>query len=280
MLKSVNLTLGLTVFAAALMVASLGPGWAAEVKTFRDCSDCPEMAVVPAGSVVLELPYVAESERRPIEVPSFAIARHEITIDEWDQCVDAGSCSDIPQQGHWIKTGQHPITNMTQSQANDYVRWLSSRTSINYRLLSEIEWEYAARGGAMMDFTWGNESVEPCPYGNHDDVSYKSRLMGKGDARRYARCDDGFVFTAPVGSLRPNDFGLYDMGGNVWEWTASCWAEFPLSAQSNGEPDCEKAVIRGGSFRGGAPTMSPSFRASRPRDFSNVDIGFRVGRDL
>lgn len=273
-------SLGWAVLASGLLpllVASAASVHADDLKTFRDCLDCPEMVGLPPGSVVMGLPYLDEGERQPTEVPGFVASRHEVTIDDWNRCVEAGSCAEIPQQGHWPKTGRHPVTNMTWNQANDYVQWLSSRTSKSYRLLSEVEWEYAARGGVQTNFAWGDEDVEPCPYGNFDEVSYKSRLTDKANARRYARCDDGFVFTAPVGSLRPNDFGLHDMGGNVWEWTDDCWKE-SLTAD-DGKVDCGKAAIRGDSFRVGAPAMSPSYRASRHRDFSNADIGFRVGRD-
>ncbi|MDA4845635.1 formylglycine-generating enzyme family protein [Hoeflea poritis] len=257
--------------------------------TFRDCPDCPELILLPAGSVVMNSDQISavheENKVTPDRhaVPAFAVGRFEVTVEEWGKCVAAGICPQLPDSGN-DAGNHHPATHMTWFQANDYVRWLSERTGQSYRLMSEVEWEYAARGGRVTEHSWGDGSVEEaCAHANFEDISYKSRLSNKSFANRYAECDDGFIYAAPVGSLKPNSFGLHDTSGNVWEWTRDCWdkSRFSSSSVVTGakQPDCQKAAIRGGSYRIGLAAVRPSMRASRFRDFSNIDIGFRVARD-
>ncbi|MCP4314528.1 MAG: formylglycine-generating enzyme family protein [Hyphomicrobiales bacterium] len=260
-----------------------------EQVAIRDCGHCPELIILPPGYVeknAAETDDVhGESAVSPnrVAMPAFAVGRYEVTLDEWNWCVDVGACTPLPKN-RYDTTGQHPATNMTWFQANEYVQWLSETTGKNYRLPTGAEWEFAARAGRRTEHSWGDGPVEAaCAHANYDDISYKSRLSDKAFAKHYANCDDGFIYTAPVGSLKPNDFGLYDTSGNVWEWTQDCWIYKNASKIDPGggseNQECEKAAIRGGSFRIGLPALSPARLAGRFRDFGNIDIGFRIARD-
>ena len=165
--------------------------------TFRDCADCPLMVVVPAGSFMMGSPYWYANEGPVHEVTiakPFAVGVYEVTFDEWDACSWVRS----PDDGGWGSEGG-PVMNVGWDDAQDYVRWLSETTGETYRLLSESEWEYAARAGTQTSYWWG------------DDIE-SNRANCNGCESRW---DD--AGTAPVGSFSPNAFGLYDVHGNVWE---------------------------------------------------------------
>ena len=149
----------------------------------------------PRGSLLL----------RPIDSP-FAVSKLEVTADEWDACVVLGGCTwPAPETG--FGRGTRPVMNVSWDDAQQYVAWLSTRTGKTYRLLSEAEWEYAARAGTSTAYFWGNE------IGNGN-----ANCNGCGSQWDHRR-------TAPVGSFAPNAFGLHDMHGNVWEWVQDCMHE-------------------------------------------------------
>ena len=208
---------------------------------FRDCPECPEMVVVPAGSFMMGSPS-HEAGRDNDEGPAhrvtiakpFAVGKYEVTFAEWDACVADGGCGGHrPGDKGWGR-GRRPAINVNWDDAKAYVRWLSDKTGKQYRLPSEAEWEYAARAGTTTRYSWGDEV-----------------------GRNRANCDGcGSLWdneqTAPAGSFRANVFGLHDVHGNVWEWVEDCWSGNYLGAPADGSAwesgDCSRRVLRGGSW--------------------------------
>ena len=257
---------------------------------FRDCPECPEMVVVPAGTfqmgnhAVLGEPGPSSGFGSPKPVhPSdfgspepvhrvtigspFAMGVYEVTFAEWDACVAAGGCGGYRPRGiaRWRgdedgqRGGRHPVLNVSWRDAQRYVEWLSGRTGQRYRLPSEAEWEYAARAG-----TTG-------PYHTGSTIS--------GDQ---ANTDRGSNTTLPVGSFPANGFGLHDVLGNVWEWVQDCWnldyqgAPGDGSAWENG--NCSHRIMRGGCY--GTFQMPVYARFESNIDRRDICEGFRVARAL
>ena len=242
-------------------------------RVFRDCEECPEMVVVPAGSFVMGSPASEEGrhddegpQRRVTISKPFAVGKYEVTFGDWDACVAAGGCNrHRPDDGGWGR-GWRPVMNVTWDQAKAYVGWLSRKTGESYRLLSEAEWEYAARAGTRTRYHWG------------DSVG-RNRANCRGCGSRW----DGNG-TAPVGSFSANAFGLYDMHGNVWEWVEDCWHDSFAGAPSNGSAwvtggSCSLRVFRGGSWFSDPRNLRSAVRG-RSGSGNRVDVGFRIARTL
>ena len=251
-------------------------------RQFRDCDVCPEMVELPTGSFVMGSP-AAEDGRDRDEWPMhrveigyrLAVGAYEVTFHEWDACVDGGGCNGyVPDDEEWGRE-RMPVVNVNWNHAQAYVNWLSTKTGKEYRLLSEAEWEYAARAGTQTPYHFG-DAASP-------------RLANVGESVGEA---------VAVGSYPANAFGLHDVHGNVWEWVADCWnssyggAPGDGSAWTNGE--CEQRVLRGGSWRvnfAGARSASRHSRhpyarswdgapAIRARLGAYPEHGFRVARTL
>lgn len=208
--------------------------------TFKDCDDCPEMVVIPAGRFRMgDLNGAGEKYEVPVHqvtIPrSFAVGKYEVTRDQYAAFSRATNRKIIDGCGRTIynsseqdavvnwqnpgfdQTGRDPVTCVTWEDAKAYVAWMSDITGQSYRLLSESEWEYAARAGTDTLYSFGNLKRDMCIYGNGADLS----LADKDDNNK--ECNDGFeIKTAPVGSFRANGFGLHDMHGNVDEWLEDC----------------------------------------------------------
>jgi formylglycine-generating enzyme required for sulfatase activity len=255
--------------------------------TFRECENCPEMVVVPEGKFTMGSS-ANEPDGMGTEAPqhvvtirkAFAVGKLHVTVDQYKAFVQetgyerSGECS-------WrspgvTQEGSHPVVCVSWDDANAYVNWLTKKTGKLYRLLSEAEFEYAARGrtspGTYPRFWFGNDENELCRYGNF------WRKAGQNSA-----CDDGYAHTSPAGHYRPNDFGLYDMAGNAWQWTADCWHDRYEGAPADGSAwitACRGSgrVIRGGSWG----TKPVSLRAAARAVVAPVsaDIGFRLARTL
>ncbi len=244
---------------AALPPASHQPG-----QVFRDCPECSEMVVVPAGTFEMgaatdyEKPVHRVSIARP-----FAIGRYEVTFEEWDQCVAAGGCQHRPVDRGWGR-GNRPAINLSWNDAKQYVRWLSQKTGKTYRLPTEAEWEYAARGGTNTTYWWG-------------------RSTGAGEAN-CRECGGGGMQTVPVGSFRPNSFGLYDTAGNAAEWVEDCWNNSYRGAPQNGSAwtsgQCTLRVLRGGAFDSQARYLGSAARFRYDADVRYSANGLRVVREL
>ncbi|MCK6508252.1 formylglycine-generating enzyme family protein, partial [Myxococcota bacterium] len=190
-----------------------------------------------------------------------AMGRFEVTFAEYDACLAAGGCrSNVSDRG-WGR-GSNPVIHVTWNDAQDYVRWLSAVTGQRYRLPTEAEWEYAARGGSGAEnvFGVGQANCEGCgsPF----------------DGRRIA----------PVGRFPPNGFGLYDMLGNVWEWTLDCWNDSYRGAPNDGSPwlagDCSRRSLRGGGWNNDKDKATAAYRNKDPITDRDPDNGFRVVREL
>lgn len=238
---------------------------------FRECADCPRMDVVPAGAFMMGSPE-NEDKRNDDEGPyhrvafgkPFAIGRFAVTFDEWDACVTLGNCQFKPDEG-WGRGGR-PVVNVTWDDALQYVAWLVSRTGRPYRLLSEAEFEYAARAGTATAYPWGTEIGV-----NHADCK---DCGSEWDLNR----------TAPVGSFQPNAFGLFDMEGNTWTWVDDCYHQSYQGAPQDGSPwladsDCKYHVVRGGAWYSDADVLRS---ANRGKSFlRRLDaLGLRVARSL
>jgi len=241
-------------------------------ETFVDCARCPPMVVIPEGEFVMGSP-AGELLRAPNEGPQhrvtvsrFALARTEVTFEQYRHCVEAGACSYLPRDEGWGQ-GDRPVINVSMEDAGAYVRWLSDVTGRRYRLPSEAEWEYAARGGTTTRFYTGN-CLNP--------------QQANFDARRPASdCPEGNRLgkTLPVASFPPNPFGLHDMHGNVREWTLDCWNPDYEGAPTDGsawiEGDCSRAVLRGGSWRNAEGKLRSASRTRPTGAFHNDNTGFR-----
>ena len=259
-------------------VAPFQPG-----STFADAlasgGSGPEMVVIPAGR--FRMGCVTRSgcfrDERPVHRVFFddpiAVSRYAITFEDYDRFAGANR----PGDEGWGR-GRRPVINVSWEQAVRYAQWLSRETGESYRLLSEAEWEYAARAGSERKYHFGNDSTQLCQYANHADADtdYEWR-------NRY--CSDGVgKKTAVVGSYAPNAFGLYDMHGNAWEWVQDCWNDHYRRAPRDGaarlEGDCSMRVLRGGAFGYEPGSLRAAFRTAIPRGTRSNDIGFRVARTL
>ena len=275
--------------------------------TLKDGSAGPDLLRIPAGRFVMGSPpgepgrADAEGPQREVSIGrDFALARFEVTVAEFRRFVDAtgyttraetiGGC--FSGQGRrdgatWRDPGggraqgeREPVVCVAWDDAVRYVQWLSEQTGARYRLPSEAEWEYAARGGTSGARYWGDHPDAACRHANVGDAS----RVGRGRAISGTRfdCDDGYVGLAPVGSFDANGLGLHDMLGNVWEWVADCWTDGYAGAPADGAPavsgDCVRRVRRGGNASSGAEEIRSAARRKGRRP--GVGIGLRVARDL
>jgi formylglycine-generating enzyme required for sulfatase activity len=236
---------------------------------FRDCERCPVMVVVPAGSFVMGSP--GEEEGRDAdEGPQhrvtfdrpFAVGKYEVTFAQWEACVAAGGCDGYrPDDVGWGRDGR-PVVNLAWEDAKAYVAWLRARTGAPYRLLTEAEWEYAARAGTTTRFWWG------------DEITPENANYGKSVG-----------MTRPVGSYPANPWGLHDMNGNVWEWVEDCWhASYdgaPDDGRARTDGNCDRRGVRGGSWYDEPKFLRAAIRVSLPTgERDSAGGGFRVARSL
>ena len=251
----------------------------AEGRVFRDCAQCPQMVVIPAGNFLMGSPSGEKYHRKDegpqhrVTVRRFAIGKYEVTFAEWDACVAAGGCGHRPGDEGWGR-GRRPVINVSWDDAKQYVAWLSRRTGKRYRLPSEAEWEYAARAGTRTAYHWGTQA-------SHQYANYgKDKCCGGRASGR-----DRWVNTAPVGSFPPNRLGLHDVSGNVFERVEDCWHKSYAGAPANGRPwttggDCSKRVLRGGSWNDRPEALRSAFRYGVATGNRKANEGFRVVRTL
>lgn len=238
---------------------------------FRECAkDCPVMVVVPAG-IFLMGSRDTERGRRRNEGPQqqiniarqYAVSKYPVTFADWDACTAVGGCPKALDSG--FGRGPKPVINVTWEQANEYVAWLSLMTGRAYRLLSEAEFEFAARAGTATAFPWGDDLVT----GKANCVGC-SQLASPG--------------TTSVGQFSPNAFGLFDMHGNVGQWVEDCYfdnlAGVPLDGKARTANECERHAIRGGGWDSGPAGVRSAARSFGTLPRRDFNIGFRVARSL
>jgi formylglycine-generating enzyme required for sulfatase activity len=231
------------------------------------------MVVVPAGEFMMGSP-ASEAERSNAEAPRhkvtfarpFAISRFAVTFDDWDTCVANGGGAYRPADQDWGR-GQRPVINVSWNDAKAYAAWLAKIAGKPYRLVSEAEYEYAARAATQTAFPWSDE-------------------IGKGNANCNG-CGSEWdnKRTAPVGSFPANPFGLHEMAGNVWEWVEDCWHDSYSGAPENGaawidETDHGYRVVRGGSWSSVPRMLRTAGRNRFAADRRDINLGFRVARTL
>ncbi len=290
---------------------------------FRDCPDCPEMVVIPAGSFKMGSPANElgrsdiEGPQRRVSVRRFAAAKFDVTRGQWaafvsatnrgtsEGCAWTGRSGIEPPwapdpQGSWrnlafAQDDTHPVVCITWYDAQDYVRWLAQRTGRQYRLLTEAEWEYAARAGTTTPYPWGASA-------SHEYANYGAEVCCSGSASGR----DQWVNTSPAGSFPPNGFGLYDMHGNVLQWVQDCLApsyvglptdgsayevdvELKMTgrfAKLTGKRSCSFRLVRGGDWGNPPALIRSAYRNFGPapgltlQDYRSGGVSFRVARTL
>ena len=291
-----------------LDLVSVGSAWrvAGGARPFRDCDDvCPEMVAVPSspkgfkiGSPDTEPDHTDDETQADVVLQAFAIGATVVTVAQYLACVDAGGCQPPewlePGGRHNIETGTsryyknlganvtafgQPIVGVSFEDATAYAAWLTTKTGQTYRLPSEAQWEFAARAGTGTAYWWGDTLPA-------DGVA-RAACVGCGSEW------DGKA-PAPADAFAPNPWGLFNVHGNVWEWTADFYCEDYASGPKDGSPrvvDTCPAIgdrppargvrsLRGGSVFFPAKVMRSAMRARNVPDFRNFSVGFRVARDL
>ena len=277
---------------ATLLLLLLAPGVAAQRRSepsdgsgrvFRDCPICPEMVVLPTGEFQMGSP---EKERgrgtdegpqhRVLIDKPFAVGKYEVTFAQWDACVGEGGCSHKPSDEGWGR-GRRPVVNVSWHDARQFADWLTRKTGKPYHLLSEAEWEYAARAAS-------NLVDAPPPFSTGATINYKQ-----------ANYDANFVYaggqmgvyrqkTLDVGSFPKNAFGLYDMHGNAWEWVEDCYHDSYAGAPNDGTPvvsgDCSLHILRGGAWNYQPQYLRSAYRYASAPGVRMENAGLRVARAL
>ncbi|HWS63231.1 MAG TPA: SUMF1/EgtB/PvdO family nonheme iron enzyme [Steroidobacteraceae bacterium] len=269
----------------------------------RDCATCPAMTIVPAGrfkqgsnradgsSAAFEKPPHWVLIGRP-----FAISTSAVTVDEFRPFIaatgrDMRGCDvyedrwrirpdDSWENPGFVQTGSHPVTCVSWDDAKAYAGWLSRTTGHPYRLPSAAEWEYAARAGGEPVRPWNPDGSGACASANVADQRAAHRYSGW----TAFPCDDGYVYTAPVGSFKANSFGLNDMLGNVFQWTDDCWhADYtgvPTDGSSRTYGDCTERELRGGSWFTTPDFVRASYRNHFGVNYRTSSVGIRLVRDI
>ncbi len=287
-MKSIAFAVSSALFALATIAHAqeAKPGTA-----FRDCPTCPDMVVLPAGEFVMgsSKEESGQTDEKPQHKVSFAkpyaIGKTEVTFDQWDACTTAGKCPKASDDD--LGRGSRPVINVSREEAQMYTAWLSQTTGKKYRLPSESEWEYAARGGTTTPWYWGisetsEGSPRACEYANvHDQTSREAHPMYVWSNHP---CADSFAETAPVGKFKPNAYGLYDVSGNVREWVQDChtgdYNGHPADRTAREEAKCEKRIVRGGGWIDGFQTVRSAYRHTYEGEFRGYQVGFRVVREM
>ena len=247
--------------------AASGPSLLQKAGTdIRDCPACPVLAAITPGVFTMGSnssdPSEKPARRVTVETP-FAIGRTEVTVEQWNACVEAGAC---PHNNEAARAPNTPARDVSWDDAQLYVKWLTKISGKPYRLPTEAEWEYAARGGTASRYWWGED-------------------MRRGSAN-CKDCGEPWQADgpAPVASFAANGYGLHDMNGSVWEWVEDCWhssyKNAPADARAWAESFCNVRVIRGGSWRDGASYMPATTRFKYDASVRHSQNGFRVARDM
>jgi formylglycine-generating enzyme required for sulfatase activity len=293
---------------------SLKPG-----SVFRDCADCPEIVVIPAGTFTMgstpeeTMRVEIREDISPREWPAhevtiaepFGIGQFEITVAQYARFVDATAYPDgracitwnVPANkweevkgATWHEPGfpqsdDHPVGCLSLGDVRAYLAWLSGKTGQLYRLPTDAEWEYVARAGTSTMLSWGDTFENICDYANGSDAARGEAHGGlEEEPTRFFTCNDGYVYSSPIGSFPPNPFGVYDMIGNIWDWVEDCYYATYEGAPSDGSAwigeDCERLVVRGGGWYSRIWGMRSAARSREYPEFRSSTLGLRVVREL
>lgn len=246
---------------------------------FRECADCPAMVVIPAGSFTMGSPATAtdresdEGPQRTVRIGKvFAVGKFTVSFAEWDACVSGGGCNGYrPEDRGWGR-GKMPVINVSWTDAKAYVAWISKVTGKSYRLLTEAEWEYAARAGTTTPFWWGS-SISPSQANYNGNFTYGNGSEGEYRGR-----------TVAVDRFSANPFWLYQMHGNVWQWVEDCYVDnyraTPADGSAQTTQGCSIRVLRGGSWGSYPRSLRAAYRLRNTPDDRLDFNGFRVARTL
>ncbi len=238
---------------------------------FKECRDCPEMIFVSSGVFRRGGPLLGspdpnrETPLTDVKITrGFAVSVTEITFSQWDVCANQSACKRGVSSGEWGR-GNQPVIRVSWNDAQAYVKWISNLTGKKYRLLSEAEWEYAARGGQTTNYSFPDSKIDEYAW-------HAGNSQGKPHE---------------VGTLKPNPYGLKDMHGNVAEWVEDCWHEnykdAPLTemAWTTGRYCDQRRVVRGGNWLSDVKALRSASRDWQPIDDDSSDqIGFRIAREI
>lgn len=287
--------LRITCFSLLLVMSSIFTGFAQEApvhqsgaipttglapsETFKDCPNCPEMVVLPAGRFLMgrtgsdKLDVIFATPQHEVIIDrNFAVGKYEVTYEQFTVFVRETAGDSLrkyrrdmswicPGNKHYGPSARHPVTCVDWQDTKDYVSWLAKKTGKPYRLLSEAEWEYAARAGTTTVFWWGDDENTVCTFAVAPGCSAEDSVV--------------------VGQYQPNPFGLHDMLGNALEWVEDCWNFDFTGAPGDGSAwtsgDCDLRVVRGSGLRRRVSTAIRTRFAQWGRDRF---LGFRVARDL
>ncbi|MCY4306501.1 MAG: formylglycine-generating enzyme family protein [Aestuariivita sp.] len=312
------ISIGILLF---LLSASVSADTYEAGETFQDCPKCPEMVVVPEGQFLMGSPEDDEEgwdDERPqhqvtISKP-FAVGKYEVTVGQFRAFTEAdkykvrGMCliydanlgyADLRADFNWENPGfkqdnNHPVVCVAWDDAKEYVKWLSKETGKKYRLLSEAEWEYVARAQTTASATisryWNNLTSQHCDYANAFDKAIEDEY--ELSEFFISDCNDKSVHTSQVGKYKPNEFGVYDILGNVAEWVEDCWHEGYRGSPANGSAwrdGCDSKediagvntrVLRGGDWGSVPGGLRSAFRDGTKAQKRASNYGFRVAWTL
>lgn len=280
---------------------------------FKDCKECPDMVVIPAGEVYIGS-YKEEIGRKKRERDrvlakidkSFAMAKTEVTLAQYRIFMEEtkyksklgyykgeplvgcnyfdGKSYGYVAEHNWKNPGYpqretDPVVCVSWSDAEAYAKWLTKKTGRTYRVPSAVEFEYASRAGSSTPWYWGTDPAEACDYANIGDRAFAAKFP----TRASFPCEDGYIFTTKVGRFKPNNFGLYDMVGNAWEWTNDCFhndlTNTPADGSSltdNTDDACAWRTPKGGGWISGVAWSRAAVRSRDGADYKSFMLGFRV----
>lgn len=311
-MRLMRITIPLVLILASLGAYAQSPAVAVTPGlSYKDCAECPEMVAIPGGEFVMGamadeeerelLSYEFRNRSAPqhqVKIRGLSVGKYEITRGQYRVFAESTGRSSagcfiwsdgdyrMDSGKSWRNPGYpqdetHPVSCVSWEDATAYVQWLHERTGKPYRLLTEAEWEYAARAGTTASRFWGDDGNRSCSHANGADQKMRSQIAGSGSWPSFS-CDDGYVHTAPVGRYRANAYGLHDMLGNAAEWTADCWNGSYRDAPTDGRAwtggDCFLRAVRGGGWDEGPPSLRSAYRVGSPVVIRVYARGFRVAR--
>jgi formylglycine-generating enzyme required for sulfatase activity len=321
MIRALAIMIMATAFCITTFMASGAEGQGGASKpgeVFRDCPDCPDMVVVPAGSFQMGstveerqsqgVAKIFADREEPLHrvtiAKPFAMSVYEVTRAVYKEFAGATHLTDAPgcaaydpktdtwslQAGvSWHdpgfpQTDKDPAICISWADAHAFAEWLAAKTGKSYRLASEAEWEYAARAGTRTARYWGDAAEPACEKANIMTSATQEKLGWPKSWKNQLICTGDHAFTQPVGSYPPNTFGLYDMLGNAWEWVEDCYhdtyAGAPVDGSAWREAECKARMPRGGAFHSAPWLARAATRGKADPDYRGVASGIRIVRDI